>query len=47
MNWLGCEEFSFVQTLPDNEKVKCQTSSGILEVLSDKLIPQHNEAILS
>ena len=47
MNWLGHEGLRPVQTLNDKEKVKCKTSYGLFEVLSDKFEPQHNETILS
>ena len=33
--------------LTDNEQEKCQTSSGLFEVLSEKSKPQPNEKILS
>ena len=46
-NWLGCEELRFVQILTDNEQNKCQTSSGLLEVLSKKFKSQHIETMLS
>ena len=47
LNWLGWEGLSFVQTLNDEEQVKCRTSMGLLEVFSEKFKPQHNERILS
>ena len=47
MNWLGYEDLGFVQTLNNEEKEKCKTSSGLFEVLSDKFKPEHNKMILS
>ena len=47
MKWLGLEGLRFVQTLNDREQEKCKTSSGLFEVLSEKLRLQHNETILT
>ena len=47
IKWLGCEEAMFVQTFNNNEQEKCKTSSGLFEVLSEKLKPQHNETVSS
>ena len=46
MNWLGHERLRFVQTLTMKKK-KCQTSSGLYNVLFKKCKPQHSETILS
>ena len=42
MNWLGHEGLRFIQTLTDNEQVKCKTGWGFFKVLSEKFKPQHN-----
>ena len=47
MNLIGCERLRFIQMLTDSEQEKHQTSSGLFEVLREKLKPQHNETILS
>ena len=45
MNWLDCERFGLVQTLPDKEWGKCQTSKGLFELLSEISKAQYSEAI--
>ena len=45
MNWLGCEELSFVQALSDTEQEECRISAGLFEVLSENFKLQHNETI--
>ena len=40
------EGFTFIQTPTDNEKEKCDTISGLFDVLNEKLKPQNSEKIL-
>ena len=47
MNWLGHEGLRFVHVLTDNEGENCETSTELLEVLSEKFKPHHNQTILS
>ena len=46
INLLGHEGFRLIQTLNDNEKVKCKTSTGLFEVITQNFKLQHNDTIL-
>ena len=47
LNWLDWEGLRFMETLNNEEWEKCKTNTGLYDVLSEKLKPQHNEMILS
>ena len=42
----GKKGLLFVKTLNDEEKEKCGTTAGLLEVFSAKYNPKHNKTIL-
>ena len=46
LNWLNRERLQFTQTLNDEEQEKCKSSIGLLEVMSEKQMPQY-KTILS
>ena len=47
MNWLGGKGLQFVQTITEEEKEKCNSSTGLFDSLNKKLRSMHNETILS